>query len=183
MVRRWCLIPRHLEPTGETNYLGKLPDVARKRRRVRKRVDGKIVTSYLDEMGPGGEMGVGPAGGQALAQAGQLAPTPRRRPPPKRKPGRGRKPGRKVKFAEEAQAQREAAGGEGMVRVVAAGGEGEKKEDGPVKVLEVEKGEIEVMELDAATMEGELKSATEIDVEMERVEEREEKEALKSLQV
>jgi len=175
MVRRWCLVPRHLEPGNEVNYLGKLPDVARKRRRVRKRIEGKIITSYMDEIGPGGEMAMGVAGGQALAApAGQVAPTPRRRPPPKRKPGRGRKPGRKVKFAEEAQAQAGAVTGEGAVNAAGAGGEGEKKEDEPVKLIEVVKGEIEVLELDAAT--------TEIDVEMEKVEEEEENEALKSLQ-
>ncbi|RPB22775.1 hypothetical protein L211DRAFT_850197 [Terfezia boudieri ATCC MYA-4762] len=183
MIRRWCLVPRHLEPGNEMNYLGKLPDVARKRRRVRKRAEGKIITSYLDEMGLGGEIAVGAAGGQALAgSVGQVAPTPRRRPPPKRKPGRGRKPGRKVKFAEEAQAESGAITGEGVMGDSGAVEEGEKKKDEFVKVVEVVKGDIEVMELDAATEEGELKPTTEIDIEMEKVEEEEEKEALKGLQ-
>ena len=60
------------------------------------------------------------------------------------------------------------------------GGEG-KKPDEPVKVLEVEGGEVEVMELDSATLEDEGPK-TEIDIEMERVEEKEEREAITKLQ-
>lgn len=186
------MVPRHMEGSStEPAYLGKLPDLPRIRRRVRKRVEGKIVITYLDE-----------AGGEtshtvttAATQSG-VTPAPRRRPPPKRKPGRGRKPGRKVKFAEEAAgvvvaAAVTTAGGEAVVVPTAVGVMGVmgvtegvlagKKPDEPVKVLEVEGGEVEVMELDSATLEGDVPK-TEIDIEMERVEEREEREAITKLQ-
>ena len=161
-----------MESGTEKSYLGKLPDVPRRRRRVRRRVEGKIVITYLDEGVDVTTTTVQGGNTQASAGPSGLAPTPRRRPPPKRKPGRGRKPGRKVKFAEEQAA----------ATVTAPPAEPVKVGEEPVKVLEVAKGEVEIMELDPATTEGELKPTTEIDVEMEKVEEKEEREALKSLQ-
>lgn len=183
MTNRWTAVPRHMEGSStEPTYLGKLPDLPRIRRRVRKRIEGKIVITYLDEVG-------GETSHTMTTPATQIGvtPAPRRRPPPKRKPGRGRKPGRKVKFAEEAAgmtvvAAATAVGGDAFMAPPAIGGGGEgKKPDEPVKVLEVEGGEVEVMELDSATLEDEGPK-TEIDIEMERVEEKEEREAITKLQ-
>ncbi|KAI5787694.1 hypothetical protein DFH27DRAFT_528126 [Peziza echinospora] len=116
MTKRWMRGGEVVE--DKKGLLGKMPDTIRKRRRVKRRIDGKIVVSYLDEeIAAPQVVGHTSGGGHSQREREVQAPATggggggRRRPPPKRKQPRGRKPGggagggRKVKFMDEVTQQ------------------------------------------------------------------------------